>query len=242
MTAIAVTIGVAFLSGTLVFTDTIRKTFDDLFSDIYRNTDAVVRAPTAFETNFGDQRARVPAELLDQVRAVPGVAAAEGDLSIDYAQLVDANGDAIGNPGQGAPALGFAWNETEELNPFNVVDGSPPTRDDEIVIDKRSADRANLRVGDRVDLLTADPPQPYTISGIARFGSADSPAGASVVLFTPAQAQRVAHADNEFTSISVVADPGVSQEELKARLEQTLAFGGYEVLTGKEVTKESQDL
>ena len=61
LTAVAVMIGVAFMSGTFVLTDTIRQTFDDLFADIYKNTDAVVRGPEAFETNFGDQRPRVPA-------------------------------------------------------------------------------------------------------------------------------------------------------------------------------------
>ena len=195
MTAIAVMIGVAFLSGTLVFTDTIRKTFDDLFADIYENTDAVVRAPTAFETNFGDQRARIPASTLERVQAVPGVAVAQGDLQINYAQIVDGDGDPIGNPGQGAPALGFAWSDIDELNPFVVADGAPPRTNDEIVIDKRSADRADVDVGDRVDVLTADPPAPYRIAGIARFGTVDSPAGASVVLFTPEQAQIVAHAN-----------------------------------------------
>jgi putative ABC transport system permease protein len=242
LTAIAVMIGVAFLSGTLVFTDTIRKTFDDLFADIYKNTDAVVRAPTAFETNFGDQRARIPATTLEQVRSVPGVAAAEGDIQINYAQIVDRNGDPIGNPGQGAPALGFAWSRNEELNAFVIADGTPPRTNDEIVIDKRSADRGDLHVGDRVDVLTADPPAPYRIVGIARFGTADSPAGASVVLFTPDQAQIVAHANGEFDSVSVVAEPGVSQQEIKSRLLGSVFPADLEVLTGAEITKENQDL
>ena len=242
LTAVAVTIGVAFLSGTLVFTDTIRQTFDDLFASIYKNTDAVVRGPTAFETNFGDQRPRVPASTLAQVSSVPGVKAAEGQIQINYAQIVDANGDPIGNPGRGAPALGFAWGNNPELNNFNIASGRPPRADDEIVIDKRSASKGNLHVGDRVDVLTVDPPQPYKIVGIARFGTADSPAGASVVLFTPAQAQKVAHAAGQFDSIAVVGQPGLSQETLKARLQESLALGNYEVLTGKEVTKESQDL
>ncbi len=242
MTAVAVMIGIAFLSGTLVFTDTIRKTFDDLFADIYRNTDAVVRAPTAFETNFGDQRARVPASTLDAVLAVPGVAVAEGDIQVDYAQIVDENGDPIGNPGQGAPTLGFGWGTSEDLNPFEIASGRPPEADNEIVVDVRSADRSDLAVGDTVDVLTVDPPQPYEIVGLARFGSADSPAGASVVLFTVAQAQKIAHADGEFDSISTIAEPGVSQEELKARLAQNLAVGNYEVLTGAEITDENQDL
>ena len=107
LTAVAVMIGVAFLSGTLVFTDTIRQTFDDLFASIYKNTDAVVRGPTAFETNFGDQRPRVPASTLAQVSAVPGVKAAEGQIQINYAQIVDANGrpDRQSGPGRARARL-----------------------------------------------------------------------------------------------------------------------------------------
>ena len=168
--------------------------------------------------------------------------AAEGQIQINYAQIVDANGDPIGNPGRGAPALGFAWGNNPELNNFNIASGRPPRADNEIVVDKRSASKGNLHVGDTVDVLTVDPPQPYKIVGIARFGTADSPAGASVVLFTPAHAQQVAHAAGQFDSIAVVGRPGLSQETLKARLQESLALGNYEVLTGKEVTKESQDL
>jgi putative ABC transport system permease protein len=243
MTAIAVMIGVAFLSGTLVFTDTIRQTFDDLFANIYRNTDAVVRAPTSFETTFGDdQRPRIPGAVLQVVRSVPGVKVAEAGVDINYAQLVDKNGDAIGNPGQGAPTFGLAWGQSAELNPFRIAEGRPPRTASEIVIDKHSADRGKLHVGDRVDVLTADPPQPYTIAGVARFGTADSPAGASVVLFTPEQAQRVAHAQGQIDRVSVVAQPGISQEQIKARLQQALLPGDVEVLTGQEITKENQDL
>jgi putative ABC transport system permease protein len=241
LTAVAVMIGIAFLSGTLVFTDTIRRTFDDLFADIYRNTDVVVRAPTVFETNIGDQRARVPAATLKEVRAIPGVAAAEGNLQLRYAQLVDAKGDAIGNPGLGAPSLGFAWIANPELNPFNVVEGAPPRHDNEIVIDKRSASRGHIAIGDRVNVLSTDPPRPYKVVGFARFGSADSPAGASVVLFTPTQAQRVAHAHGQFDSISAIAQPGISQEDLKARVSESLNVGTFEVLTGREIVKENQD-
>ena len=103
-TALAVTLGVAFMSGTLVLTDTIGKTFDDLFGDVYKNTDAVVRAEAAFEgpRSTGAQRGRVDGSLVGTVRGVPGVAAAEGQI-LGYARLVGKDGKAIGNPQMGAP-------------------------------------------------------------------------------------------------------------------------------------------
>ena len=126
---------------------------------------------------------------------MPGVKAAEGQIQINYAQIVDANGDPIGNPGQGAPALGFAWGNNPELNNFNIASGRPPRATTRSSSTSAPPIEGQLHVGDTVDVLTVDPPQPYKIVGIARFGTADSPAGASVVLFTPAQAQQVAHAD-----------------------------------------------
>ncbi len=107
-TALSVMLGVAFLAGTLVFTDTIRRTFDDLFAGIYADTESVVRSATTVEIDTGgSQRARIPESLVATVAAVPGVANAQGFVA-GYAQIVGADGDAIGNPGQGAPTLGMS--------------------------------------------------------------------------------------------------------------------------------------
>src|ERR687883_280543 len=88
-TALAVMLGVAFMAGTLVLTDTIGKTFDNLFADVYKNTDAIVRAKAAFEgpQGSGEQRGRVDAALVDTVRKVDGVSIAEGTI-FGYARLV----------------------------------------------------------------------------------------------------------------------------------------------------------
>src|SRR3954452_9210072 len=225
LTGIAVTLGVAFMAGTLTLTDTVQRTFDDLFGNIYAHTDAVVRTKSALSSDQfgGDIHEPVPESLLPKVRAVKGVAAAEGNVGVQYAQLVDARGKAIGNPGSGAPSLGFVWSDNKDLNPFRLLTGSSaPRTNDEIVIDKKSADKGHLAVGDRANVLTLAAPKKYTISGIARFGTVDSPAGASVVLFTLPEAQRAANLKNQFTDISVVADPGVSQGQVQANLQQAL--------------------
>jgi putative ABC transport system permease protein len=245
LTAIAVVLGVAFVSGTLVLTATIQKTFDDLFANIYKNTDAIVRAPQVLSSDFGTgQRPNVPQSLLDQVRRADGVQQAEGDVQIPYAQVVDKNGNAVGNPGQGAPTLGFGYHPNSQLSVFHLVEGRGPTSADEIAIDKNTANVAHLNVGDRVKILTIAAPKTYHLVGIVRFGNADSLAGASATLFTLQHAQLLANSVGEFSQISVKAASGVSQSQLQHDLRQSLGsqgLGKYEVLTGAQITKENQD-
>src|SRR3954447_21648665 len=174
LTGIAGTLGGAVLGRTLTLTDTVQRTFDDLFGSIYEHTDAVVRTRSAISSDQfgGDVHEPVPESLLPRVKAAPDVAAADGNVNVPYAQLVDAKGDAIGNPGSGAPSLGFVWSDNQDLNPFRLVPGGrPPRADDEIVIDKKSADKGHLKVGQRSRVLSQAPPKVYTIVGIARFGT-----------------------------------------------------------------------
>jgi putative ABC transport system permease protein len=244
-TAIAVMLGVAFVAGTLVLSDTILRVFNDLFADVNEGTDAVVRSASEVEAEFGQEvRTRVDAGLLSTVQSTDGVADAEGFVQ-GFAQFVDPDGDEIGNPGQGAPTLGFSWPEVDDLNPFVLADGEPPRGPDQVVVDKATADAEGFAVDDTITILTKEGPGEYTVAGIARFGTADSPAGATVALFSLAEAQRVLAEPGVFDTISAVAQDGVSQEELKASLEESLAAapdaGEVEVLTGEEITEETQD-
>jgi putative ABC transport system permease protein len=247
LTAIAVILGVAFISGTFVFTATIQHTFDDLIGNIYKGTDAQVRGPEIFKNDQGfgsSPRPPIAARIESIVRSAPEVEAAQGDVQIDYAQLVKPNGKVIGNPAQGAPSLGFGWNPVAELNQFRLVAGGhAPERDDEIVIDKGSADKAHYHVGDKAKVLTGLPPKTYKIVGIARFGTADNLAGASVVLFTVPQAQRIAGIEGKFDTISIVGKPGVSEEEVAASVRKTLAANGQgklDVVTGQKLIDENK--
>ncbi|HVL91878.1 MAG TPA: FtsX-like permease family protein [Acidimicrobiales bacterium] len=238
-TSVAVVLGVAFLAGTLVLTDTIGRTFDDLFATVNRGTDAYVRGETAFDADeFGDQRPLVDGALLATVGSVPGVQAADGVVR-GYTQLVDREGEALGDPNQGAPTFGGNWTGVEALNPFTLVAGRPPRADGEVVIDKGSADEAGYRVGDRATVLTTGAPQAVTVVGIARFGTADSAGGTSYVMFHTAEAQRLVGRPGRFTAIAVVAEDGVTQRELADRIDRALP-GGIEVLTGAEITEENQ--
>jgi putative ABC transport system permease protein len=243
LTALAVLLGVAFMAGTFVFTDTIKHTFDGLFSDVYANTSAVVRAEQAYTpgANFTSQRRPIDADLILKVRQVPGVTAVSVGVE-GYAQLVGRDGRAIGNPAAGAPTLGEAWTSgAERMEPYRFVEGRPPHSPTEVAIDKNSANLGHLSVGDRVVVLTKQEPREYTISGIVRWGSADSPLGASITLFDLSTAQRVLGTAGHVGEIDVAAAPGISQEEMVRRLRAVLPDQHLEIITGAKVTEEGQN-
>jgi putative ABC transport system permease protein len=240
-TALAVTLGVAFMAGTLVLTDTIGKTFNDLSAGVYQGTDAEVRATAVFSgPQFsGAQRPLVAASLVRRLARVPGVAQAEGSV-FGYTRLIGSNGRALGNPAAGAPTLGGNWNQVTALNPWRLVAGHPPQAAGQVVIDKKSATDGHLRVGGTTTVLVNGPPQRVHVVGIIAFGTADSPGGASVVLFTTPVAQRLVAAPGKFTGILFTARPGVSQQQLTGNLRRALPHG-LEAITGAALTKETQD-
>jgi putative ABC transport system permease protein len=228
----------------MVLTATISRTFDNLFANVNRGTDAYVRSRQSISSDFGGparkQRGRVPASLVPEIETVDGTAVAEGRLQF-YAQLVDKNGKAIGTPGRGAPTFGFNWGTVRRLNPYQLVPGGhAPQGPDQVVIDAGSAKKAGFKVGDQVDILTQGPPKRYQIVGIAKFGNADSAAGSTAALFDTPTAQAVTGAGDQFDSISVVGKSGVSQQTLKNRIAAKLNNKTYQVLTGAQITKENQ--
>ncbi|MGH9178865.1 MAG: ABC transporter permease [Acidimicrobiales bacterium] len=240
-TFLGVLFGIAFLAGTLMLSDTIGRTFDELFADVYRNVDAVARSDNEIEGEFGadDLRGRIDASLVDVVKGVDGVDLAEGSV-VGYGQLIGTDGEPIGDPNQGAPTFAVDWPELDELNPFNLAEGRAPEADDEVVIDKHSADEGDLAVGDRTTVITKSGPIPVEIVGMARFGDADSPGGASFAMFTQAAAERYVAEPGKVDEIAAKADGGVSEEELRGRLDAALP-DGVEVLTGQEITEEAQN-
>jgi putative ABC transport system permease protein len=242
LTTVAILLGVAFMAGTFVLTDTIGRTFDGLFTDIYGSTSAVVRGAQAYEPqlNFGSQRPTINAGLEYVARAVPGVTEVRVGLG-GYAQLVDRDGNPIGNPATGAPTLGQAWSDATATNPYEIVEGGrPPESPDEVLIDKHSADVGHFSVGDQVTVLTKRQPGVYRIVGLVRWGGADSPLGASITVFTRATAEQVLTEPGKVDEIAVAAEPGISQEEMVARLRAAMPDPTLDIVTGEEITREGQ--
>jgi putative ABC transport system permease protein len=245
LTGIAVMLGVAFVSGTFVLTETISNTFNGLFDDIYQHTDAVVRAKEQFSgQGFGNEgRGTISDSLLPTVRNADGVARADGSVQ-GQAFIIDKQGDVLGSKGQGAPAFGFSFSPDRGLSTIHVVAGRGPRAPDEVVIDKKSADDANYQVGDTVPVVTQAGRDDYTLTGIVKFGTADSPLGATIAAFTVPTAQKVLGTPGQFNSINVQADSGVSQNEVVANIRTALRgepdTANVEVISGDAITSESQ--
>jgi putative ABC transport system permease protein len=245
LTGIAVILGVAFVSGTFVLTETISNTFNGLFNDIYQHTDAVVRAKKEFNgQGFADAgRGTVSADLLPTVRDAKGVAAADGTVQ-GLAIIVDKNGDALGSNGRGAPTLGFSFIPDRELSTIHLVAGRSPRAPDQVVIDKGSADSAGYTVGDTVPIITKAGRNDYTLTGIVKFGSTNSLLGATIAAFAPDTATRLLGTPGQFQAIDVRADSGVGQDQVVANIRAALrgepATGNVEVISGKAITAESQ--
>ena len=235
-TAMAVILGVAFLAGTLILTDTILATFDDLLAEADAGTDAYVRGASPLDGGFGDERPTLDAALVATIGQIDGVEAVAVRVT-GYAQILDRQGKAVGDPDSGV--LGMSWSPVAELNPFRLVAGRAPSGAGEIVIDKHSADQAGFVVGDTTTVLSTGVPRPATIVGIARFGQADSPGGSAMVLFDADTAQAVLGRAGQVDGIAVTADAGVTSEALAAALRPVVGAGN-EVLTGDQLTAEDQ--
>ncbi len=235
LTAVAVVLGVAFVTGALVFTDTLGKTFRDLFTQT--TPDVVVTPRSALgPTGPGqDTSVLVPASVLGTVRTVPGVERARGAVFVNGVQVAGKDGKVVGNPG--APAFGSSWSDDPDLSPFRLVEGRGPVRAGEVAVDSQTAAKAGLHVGGPVELATPGPTLHDTVVGVFRFGTSGTLAGASIVAFDLRSAQQVLlQGADAYTQVSAKADPGVSQDQLRARVVQALGprqVTTLEVRTGR---------
>lgn len=239
-TFLAVFLGVAFLAGTLVMGDTLRASFDSMFGSATSGTDAVVRSAGAITTPGESQGVRRPvdADLAETIGRVPGVAAAVPSIE-GAGQLLGANGDPIG--GQGPPTVAGNWIGDPELNPYELAEGRAPETSGEVVVNRGTAERGGLKIGDTTTLRTPDPVE-VRIVGLATFGGADGMAQVTFTGMTRADAEKYLTArPGEAASILVRAGPGVGERELAERLTPVLPEG-VEVITGQESAQENTDM
>jgi putative ABC transport system permease protein len=171
---------------------------------------------------------------------VKGVSRAEGSV-YGYARLLGKNGDPLGKPEFGFPSVGTNWIDSKELNPFRMYQGTAPRGDDEIVIDRKTALDGKLAVGDVTTVLVQAGPQRVRISGIAKFGTVDSPGGATFVMFADSAAQRLVAEPGQLTGIAVLGDGSVSRTDLAGRVRAVLPSNA-EALTSAQITKQNQSL
>ncbi len=236
-TALAVLLGVAFVVGTFVLTDTIRAAFGSLFADANRGTDVVVRARSSFSGGLIGERPRVDEAVLDRVAEVPGVAATAGRVR-GYAQILGADGQPLGDGD--APTAGEAWVDAPGLNPYRLVEGTPPQTADDVVLDRGSKTEGRLAVGDTVRVVVRSGQGTHRISGFVTIGGEDRALGATAALFRADVAQRLLAEPGRYDAIAVEAAPGVGAKELRGRVRDVLNDPNLEALTGAELTAENR--
>jgi putative ABC transport system permease protein len=235
-TLVAVFLGVAFLSGTSVLSDTLRSSIDAFFVDATAGSDVIVRNATEVSDDADARRGPIPGSIVERVRAVDGVAAAEPVIE-GFGQIVDRHGEALETNG---PPHAGSWTADRDLNAWRIAEGRAPRALDEVAIDRGAATSADLHVGDRITVLTPRPVR-VRVAGIARFAGEDSFGGSSYVSFTLAGAERhIAKRPGTISNVVVRAAPGLSPQQLVARIRATLP-AGVEALAGSQLTSERQD-
>jgi putative ABC transport system permease protein len=244
LTALAVVLGVAMISGTYVLTDTIAHAFDSIFNSAYKDTSAVISGRQVV-SGQSSASATIPESLLPRVRRVPGVQTASGAIydingNSDFAKLLDKKGKVLGTVNAPTFAFGFDPN-AERFNPLTLVTGVWARGPGQVVIDKGSASKAGYHVGDRIGVSAQGPVRHYTISGIARFGNVDSLGGATIGVFDVPAAQTLLHKEGVLDTIFLAADPSVAPEQLVSEVRPLLPASA-QVKTGEEQAKSnSQD-
>ena len=237
-TVLAIILSVSFLTGVSALSDSIRQTFDSLFSSVYGHTDVVVTAHGTLDAGFRRAPKRLPRTLVADLAKVGGIDAADG-LVQSYAQVIGKDGLAVG--GSSAPTFGSVWATDQRLNPFTIDSGRPPAAPGEIVIDRNTARVGKLVLGDSVQVLTRSEPVTDKIVGISRFGNADSPAGFAYTHFTAAEADKLFQTNDGVDQILMVGRAGTNQTELKAAVTAALPTDqAYDVYTGAEATLKRQ--
>jgi putative ABC transport system permease protein len=214
LTGVAILLGTAMIAGTFILTDQVSGAFDDIFKKANEGTDVILTQKTSFESQQ-QQPGPLPESLIATVAKVPGVAVAEGQIGGLGALVVD--GKYVG-PSSGAPPLVFST-PSERFNSNTIVDGTFPTKHGEVAVDKALADREQLKVGQQVGLTTRIGQQPVTISGIFKFGDANSIGGATLTAVTLKDAQDWYDRKGQVSTILVGGDPGVSPNDLASRVQ-----------------------
>lgn len=221
LTLAAVVLGVTFVTGTLVLTDTSNRMFDEQFAERPGGADLTVRAAATFDQGMGVEVERdpLPPAMLAAIRGVSGVGSAEP--SVHGQALLVAGGDPIVPAG---PSVGASW-QPPPLGAFDLRAGREPRRDGEVVIDAATAARAGVGVGDAIGVQTDGPVADFTVVGVAGFGDRDAPPDTTVALFDLATAQERLGLGDAYSQVGVVAADDAEVEDLRARLSAALGEG-----------------
>jgi putative ABC transport system permease protein len=240
LTAFAIVLGVAMISGAFVLTDTLGQSLDHIYKQSYAASDAVISSEEA--VNTGDTTPEAPAfsaGVLRRVERLPGVRLAQGSIQ-DRARLVDRSGNAIGTANNGT-AVGVDPTADQSLNPLRLVAGEWPHGRGEIAIDKTTADKRHFKLGQTVGAFADGPVHRYRVSGIVRFGTVDAIGSATITVFDLTTAQRLFDKQGKLDLIRVQAKDGVSDSELLRQIRPLLSATTQVKTAAAQASSDSKD-
>ncbi|QKW07042.1 ABC transporter permease [Streptomyces sp. NA04227] len=231
LSAVAVMLSVAFVCGTLVFTDTMNTTFDKLFAAT--SADVTVLPKNATDPDQLPENGKpesLPASTVDKVRKAEGVRSAEGAVSSMSVTVVNNKNKNMG-PSNGGPTIAGNWTKND-LRAMEISSGHAPQRAGEVMVDSDTADKHDLKLGDELRTISVVGDHRAKITGIASFKVTNP--GATVVYFDTQTAQRqLLGTAGRFTQVNLAAEAGVTDDALKAKV-STALDGGFKVQTQKE--------
>ncbi|WP_405525485.1 ABC transporter permease [Streptomyces canus] len=231
MTVLAVMLGVAFVSGTLVFTNTISEAYQKSSAKGFDQVDVAVTAKSEEDKgNTIGKSHELTQTLLDKSAEVPGAANAIGVVS-GFTAIADKDGKLVGGGFQSQG--GNYYGDKDPRYPLS--EGAAPHGANQVAIDSETAERAGYKVGDTVRISVDGPVLKPVVTGIFTTDDGNVAAGGSLALFDTATAQKLFGKPGTYDEIDVKAASGTSQTALQAALDKALPSDRVETTTGKEL-------
>ncbi|GHH79969.1 ABC transporter [Streptomyces sulfonofaciens] len=230
MTVLAVMLGVAFVSGTLVFTNTISDAYRKSSAKGFDHVDVAVTPGSGRRSDSPDEDPELTEKLRASAEKAPGAAFATGVVE-GFTAIADKHGKLLG--GGFRSQGGNYWGSKDPRYPLR--DGHPPRGADEVAIDAGTAGRAGYHVGDRIRMSVDGPVRKPVVAGIFTTDDGNVAAGGSLALFDTATAQKLFHKEGRYDEIDVEAAPGTSQTELLDALGRALPEGTVDTTTGRQL-------
>lgn len=238
LSAVAVLLSVAFVCGTLVFTDTMNTTFDKLFAAT--SSDVTVSAKGASDsgetTSDNGKPPVMPASVLGKVREAQGVKTAEGTVFSTSVTVVDADKDSL-SPSGGGPTIVGNWNRNDART-MKITSGTAPKNSGQIMVDKDTVDKHHLKLGEEIGVISAVGTHTAKISGVAEF-QVTNPGAAIFYMDTKTAQETLVGETGVYTNVNVTAASGVTDAQLKTNVAAELG-GAYKVQTAKETADANQ--
>ncbi|MER5879016.1 MULTISPECIES: ABC transporter permease [unclassified Streptomyces] len=237
LSAVAVLLSVAFVCGTLVFTDTMNTTFDKLFAVTSSDVTVLPKAAKSDDTPQNGKPESVPASALAQARQADGVKSAEGAVSSMNVTVVNGDNKNMGST-TGAPTIAGNWTHND-LRSMEITSGHAPRGPTEVMVDADTVAKHHLKMGDELRTIAVTGDFKARIVGIATFKVTNP--GAAVVYFDTETSQReLLGSTGRFTQINVTAAAGVPDARLKQNV-STALDGSYKIQTQKENADENRE-